>query len=139
MDITAYQSATMDNNSLYADPLLQTGEYALQSGSEAIDAGVLLPDVLVDIEGNLRNLPDIGCYEYINPALIIPQNVRIVPSAGYYTLVWDEVPGAASYIVYCGNNPDAASWQAIPVQNTYIFLDMEPSATFFKVSAVTNR
>ncbi|MDD4806737.1 MAG: hypothetical protein PHO35_08140, partial [Candidatus Cloacimonetes bacterium] len=119
-----------------ADPLLQTGEYVLQSSSEAIDAGVLLPDVLVDIEGNLRNLPDIGCYEYNSTALIIPQNVRIIQGAEYYSLVWDEVPGADTYMVYYGSSPDAASWQGIPVQNTYIILDMASPARFFKVSAI---
>jgi len=135
-DLATYQGTFGDISSMYSYPLLDDASFVLQIGSPAINAGVTLAEVPFDINGTLRELPDIGCYEYIDPALIIPQNVRIVQSEGYYSLVWDEVPGAASYIVYCGSSPDAASWQAIPVQNTYIFLDMEPSATFFKVSAV---
>lgn len=135
-DLATYQNTFGDVSSLYTDPMLEANSFVLQNGSPAINAGVALTEVPFDINGTLRELSDIGCYEYINPALIIPQNVRIIPSAGYYTLVWDEVPGADSYMVYYGSSPDAASWQGIPVQNTYIFLDMEPSATFFKVSAV---
>ncbi|MBP7117832.1 MAG: hypothetical protein KBB33_05795, partial [Candidatus Cloacimonetes bacterium] len=86
--------------------------------------------------GTLRELSDIGCYEYNSTALIIPQNVRIIQGAEYYSLVWDEVPGADSYMVYYGSSPDAASWQGIPVQNTYIILDMASPARFFKVSAI---
>ncbi len=135
-DLATYQNTFGDVSSLYTDPMLEANSFVLQNGSPAINAGVALTEVPFDINGTLRELSDIGCYEYNSTALIIPQNVRIIQGAEYYSLVWDEVPGADTYMVYYGSSPDAASWQGIPVQNTYIILDMASPARFFKVSAI---
>lgn len=53
------------NDSLFVD--IEMYDYHLDSLSVAIDMGVFIPEVPLDIEGNLRepSAPDLGCYEYL--------------------------------------------------------------------------
>ncbi|HJS28517.1 MAG TPA: right-handed parallel beta-helix repeat-containing protein [Anaerolineales bacterium] len=76
MDFAAWQALGYDLNSILATPEElfvdeAAGDYRLKPGSPAIDAGVALPDVPADLEGNPRPIGlayDIGAYEFV-PAL----------------------------------------------------------------------
>ena len=135
-DLQEYFAATSDNSSMYGDPLLDTGTYYTRAASPGINHGVDIPGLAYDIEGHLRTLPDIGCYEYVALALATPQNLRISRSDNVTTLSWDEVPDADYYIVYVSDAPDSDTWSQIPSQAPSLVLDSSPAARFYKVSAV---
>ncbi|MDD2231106.1 MAG: NosD domain-containing protein, partial [Candidatus Cloacimonetes bacterium] len=137
-DLAAYQSTFGDMRSMYTDPLLEDGSFVLQIGSPAINAGVTLPVVPFDIYGTLRELSDIGCYEYILLALDSPVNVRIIPVDGGLQLTWDPVPGANLYTIYFADTPDATNWDAISIPGTVMNLNPTVNARFFKIKAISN-
>ncbi len=66
-------STTKSNNLTNKDPLfvdVSKFDFSLSSGSPAINAGILLPEVTTDITGYPRksgnsNVCDIGAYEYV--------------------------------------------------------------------------
>jgi hypothetical protein len=135
--LAAYQSAFGDMSSLYTDPLLEEDSYVLQAGSPAINAGVAIAEVPLDINGFLRELPDIGCYEYHVLTLAAPQNLSLTKTYDALTLSWDEVPGADHYIIYSANSPDATSWDQEVSQSHVLSLSPGSALRFFKVSAVS--
>lgn len=64
-----------------ADPLLDA-DYHLQDGSPAIDAGVNVPWVVADIDGDARSeglVPDIGADEWVWTKVYLPLVVRNFP------------------------------------------------------------
>ncbi|MBN1349028.1 right-handed parallel beta-helix repeat-containing protein [candidate division KSB1 bacterium] len=76
------------NHDLYADPMFvepSKNNYELSDGSPAIDAGVILANVMKDINATLRYYGtsyDIGAYEYIPPtdtlAPAAPKGLRAI-------------------------------------------------------------
>ena len=76
-DLTFTQWKTQtgrDNNSLWNNPLFDA-QWHIQSGSPCIDAGITLPEVSSDFEGQPRTgLPDIGADEFgVNTGISLPQ------------------------------------------------------------------
>lgn len=76
-DLTFEQWQTQtgqDNNSLQANPSFDA-QWHIQAGSPCIDAGVVLPGITTDFEGQIRNgIPDIGADEYgINTTATLPE------------------------------------------------------------------
>lgn len=137
-DLAAYRSTFGDMSSMYTDPMLEADSFILQNGSPAINAGVAIPAVPFDINGTLRELPDIGCYEFILLSLDIPQNVRIINVDGALQLTWDPVPGANLYTIYFADTPDAVHWDAISMPGTTMNLNPTVHSRFFKVRALAN-
>lgn len=137
-DLASYQSTFGDMSSMYTDPLLEDASFVLQIGSPAINAGVTLAEVPFDINGTLRELPDIGCYEFIILHLDSPQNVRFITVEGGLQLTWDPVPGADLYTIYFADTPDATHWDAISMPGTVMNLNPTVNARFFKVKAISN-
>ena len=97
-----------------------------------------LAEVPFDINGTLRELPDIGCYEFIILHLDSPQNVRFITVEGGLQLTWDPVPGADLYTIYFADTPDATHWDAISMPGTVMNLNSTVNARFFKVKAISN-
>ncbi len=133
-----YYTALGDYSSMYADPLLEPGTYLLHVDSPAIDAAALIPDIAYDIEGKLRELPDIGCYEYIILALDSPTNLHFIEAEAGMALTWDAVSGADFYTIYFADTPDAEVWDAISIPGTVLNLSPTVNARFFKVKAIRN-
>jgi len=77
-------SNTLSNNLIGIDPLFVNagaGDFRLQSGSSAINAGQAVSEVTTDFDGNSRPQGpgyDIGAYEYRVNTLPPPSNLRIV-------------------------------------------------------------
>jgi hypothetical protein len=75
---------TVFSNNLTSNPLFvnaAANNFYLQPGSPAIDAGVVISEVLFDHSGVRRpqgNSYDIGAYEYANSQLLPPSNFRIL-------------------------------------------------------------
>lgn len=135
-DLTSYQSLTGDFSSLYADALLNQNSYLLTASSPAINAGTTLMEVPFDIDGNLRELPDIGCSEFLAIALDPPQNLRLAWQEDLLTLFWDTVPGATSYRISVSESPDFTNFNQYnsPI-NSYSLNPVSPRL-FFRVVAV---
>jgi hypothetical protein len=86
ISLAAWQALGYDTNSilinlsqLFVD--MGSDDYHLASGSQAIDVGVLLPDVPTDLDGRPRpsgSAFDIGAYEYsfLSPAGFMPVVVK---------------------------------------------------------------
>lgn len=90
LSFTQWQTQTQrDNNSLTANPLFDS-VWHIQNGSPCINAGIPIPDVTTDFEGQLRTaLPDIGADELgINTGLALPPATpaAVVQSLGGNTL-----------------------------------------------------
>lgn len=134
-DLTAYRSTFGDVSSMYTDPLLVPGSYTLLNDSPAIDAGVVILDITHDIDGRLRQLPDIGCAEYVLLVLDTPQNLQISRSGEMLMLSWDAVPGAEYYLVYSSTNPDSAAWTEQLVSENFIEINPSVPACFYRVKA----
>lgn len=66
-----WQAQTLrDNNSMEADPLFDS-VWHIQNGSPCIDAGIPIPEVAIDWEGQPRTtIPDIGADEYGTSTII---------------------------------------------------------------------
>lgn len=131
-----YYTAMGDNSSMYADPLLEPGTYVLQDDSPAIDTATAISEIAYDIEGKLRELPDIGCYEHIILALDSPVNLHFIEGEAGMALTWDAVPGADYYTIYFADTPNADIWDAISIPGTVLNLSPTVDARFFKVKAV---
>lgn len=134
-DLTAYRSTFGDVSSMYTDPLLVPGSYTLLNDSPAIDAGVVILDITHDIDGRLRQLPDIGCAEYVLLVLDTPQNLQISRSGEMLMLSWDAVPGAEYYLVYSSTNPDSAAWTEQLVSENFLEINPSVPACFYRVKA----
>jgi hypothetical protein len=65
-------SPNRDATCVFADPLLAGEGYRLLPASPAINAGNGLAGFAYDLEGNLREMPDLGFYEYNSSFLDSP-------------------------------------------------------------------
>ena len=66
------------SNAIVGDPLL-TADYHLRTGSPAADAGLTIPWLTTDLEGNSRpqgSAYDLGAYEGVTAAVFLPLVVR---------------------------------------------------------------
>ena len=82
VNFTDEGTRTDANDNLFTNPSFanpNAGDFRLLQGSSAIDAGVALPDVKQDLEGNPRPIGtgwDIGAYEFTQ-APAAPSNLRL--------------------------------------------------------------
>ncbi|MDZ4122075.1 MAG: right-handed parallel beta-helix repeat-containing protein, partial [Candidatus Cloacimonadaceae bacterium] len=136
-DLASYSSTFGDFSSMYTDPLLVPDSYLLQNGSPAIDAATPLAAVIYDIDDIQRDVPDIGCAEYIQLGLEAPQNLRIVKDESGLFLMWDVVAGATSYKIYSSSDPYTQGWSEHSVQNILWEINPISASRFYRVSAIT--
>lgn len=138
INLSQWTSATGDNSCLFTNPLLLDASYELQSGSPAINAGVVLDGVPADILGRLRILPDLGCREFDAATLGSPTNVQISynPSGNQLILSWDPVSGASSYRIYSSADPYSFGSSYLTATGTSVSIPVSAGLRFFKVSAV---
>lgn len=112
-------NGNQNNVDLKLYPLADNGggtfTHALKEDSPAVDAisissgsGNWNGAPLLDQRGVaiINNLKDIGAFEgFISETIGIPQNVVSSINTGELTLIWDNVDGATSYIIYSSTNP----------------------------------
>lgn len=134
----AWTAATGDNSSIFANPLLTDDSYTLASNSPAINAGIDLAGFAADINGQVRSLSDIGCFEYFGTFLNTPANLQISYDEvnNEIVLSWNEVSGATAYKVYYASTPDALAWSILQVSNPEARFIAGSNAKFFKVTAI---
>lgn len=135
-DIAAYQSTMGDLSSLYTGPMLVPESYLLTASSPAINAGVSLGEVPFDIDGNLRELPDMGCSEFSVLALDAPQNLQLLWQEDVLTLSWDAVPLATGYLISVSETPEFGSYTQHESPINTFSLSPVGSRLFFRVVAV---
>jgi len=132
---------TGDQYSIFADPLLDGDTYNLTAGSPARNAGIDIAGIITDIEGNYRDITDIGCMEYILLVLDTPQNIAILVdnSAQTVTLSWSTVAGAGAYRVQTTTDPYASDWTNVTGGVTgqlSITLPLNVVGKFFRIVAI---
>lgn len=136
-NLSAWTSATSDLSCLFADPLLDADSYSFPMNSPAINAASVIDGYEWDILANLRDNPDIGCWEYVALGLETPANLHISrdPATGEILLNWDAVAGATSYKVWYAASPDASSWSYVSVPGNNARLSAGAKLRFYKVTA----
>ncbi|PKN72283.1 MAG: hypothetical protein CVU50_07785 [Candidatus Cloacimonetes bacterium HGW-Cloacimonetes-3] len=137
----AWNQNTGDQYSIFADPLLDGDTYNLTAGSPARNAGINIPGIITDIDGNYRDITDIGCMEYVLLVLDTPENIGIsVDSATQtVTLSWSTVAGAGAYRVQTANDPYASVWTNVTGGITgqlSITLPLNAVGKFFRIVAI---
>jgi len=137
-NLAAWIGATGDNSSLFADPQIVADGYTWPVGSPVWNAGIEIPGFAYDITANLRDNPDIGCWEYAVMGIETPVNLQISidPVSSEVLLSWDPVAGASSYNVWYAASPDAASWSFVNVNDPSARLAASSTQRFYKVTAV---
>ena len=136
-DPALYADTFDDENSLFADPHLTTGTYMVSAASPAINAGLAIIEITRDIEGRLRDIPDIGCWEYYAQDLGVPQDLSLSIIDGDIIVQWSPVTGAASYMLYFADSPNPAHWDSVIVDtNQYVLPTPNQGRLFFKVTAI---
>ena len=137
-NLPAWIGATGDNSSLFADPQLVGDGYTWPVGSPVWNAGIEIPGFAYDIAANLRDNPDIGCWEYAVMGLGTPSNLLIAIDSvsSEVVLSWDPVAGATSYKVWYAPSPDSASWNYVSVSVPSARLAATSTQRFYKVTAV---
>ncbi|HNX38751.1 MAG TPA: right-handed parallel beta-helix repeat-containing protein, partial [Candidatus Cloacimonadota bacterium] len=136
--LPAWTATTGDSSSLFSDPLLEPNSFVLAQNSPAINAGIAIEGYAVDIVGNPRIQPDLGCFEFTLGVLGIPQNLQISldEASGMITLSWTPVSFAAGYKVYRNTLPGETGWTSVTTANTSIQLPISSGYRFFRVTAL---
>lgn len=136
-NLSQWTTLTGDATCVFADPLLNGDSYQLLAASPAINAGISLPGFAYDLEGNLRENPDLGCYEYHSDFLDSPTNLQIAFDALSNELVlsWNAVDGATSYLVYSADNPEMESAVSNATSETSLRIPASQALRFFRVSS----
>jgi hypothetical protein len=135
--LTQWSALTGDNSCVFADPLLDGESYDLGSASPAINAGIELAGFGYDIDGSLREMPDLGCREYNGASLGSPTNLQLSYDAlsSEMVLSWSAVPGAAFYRVYSADNPEMNNETVSSVAGTVVRFPASQPHRFHRVSA----
>jgi hypothetical protein len=64
-------------------------------------------------------------------ALPAPQNLRAAVIGNFVAVVWDPVPGAASYLIEAGSTPGASDVAIIPIGDTRVSGDNVGNGTYY--------
>ncbi len=133
-----WTALTGDATCVFADPLLAGDAYRLLPASPAINAGTGLAGFAYDLEGNLREIPDLGCYEYNSSFLDSPTNLQLSYDDATEELVlsWNPVSGASAYLVYNSDNPEMLNAVFSTTNQTVLRMPVSQGHRFFRVSAV---
>jgi len=136
-NLVQWTAQTGDATCIFADPLLSGDSYDLVPASPAINAGVELAGFGYDIEGTLREMPDLGCREYNGASLGSPTNLQLSYDAlsGEMVLTWNAVSGAAFYRVYSADNPEMNGETFSSVTGTVLRMPASQAHRFHRVSA----
>jgi hypothetical protein len=137
----AWNQNTGDQYSVFADPLLDGNTYNLTAGSPARNAGTAIAGIITDIDGNFRDIPDMGCMEYVLLVLDTPENIAISVDhdAQTVTLSWLAVAGAGAYRVQTASDPYASNWTNVTGGVTgqlSITLPLNSVGRFFRIVAI---
>lgn len=136
--LSAWNASTGDFSSVFADPMLAADGYSFSMNSPALNTGTVIDGHEWDIDGNWRDNPDIGCWEYAVIGLGTPQNLNISidPATSEVLLNWDPVAGATSYKVWYAASPDAAIWSFVSVSAPSARLSGSTNLRFYKITAL---
>jgi hypothetical protein len=108
----------------------------VSAASPAINAGLAIIEITRDIEGRLRDIPDIGCWEYYAQDLGVPQDLSLSIIDGDIIVQWSPVSGASSYMLYFADSPNPAHWDSVIVDTNQYVLPTNQGRLFFKVTAI---
>ncbi|MEW6357911.1 MAG: right-handed parallel beta-helix repeat-containing protein [Planctomycetota bacterium] len=143
MDYTSNTISSLGTGNRYGDPLFtspawgQTGDYHLQSGSPAINAGATTGAPTGDLDGNTRDAsPDIGAYEFSAPSG--PQDIFFLHQSVGAGIMADHGgnPGMVSQLQALGHTfNDYSLWNSppggsIPTEIATLFADSNGDGTY---------
>ncbi len=132
-----WTTATGETGSLNVDPLYDDSDLLhLLDTSPAIGAGVTIPAITTDIDGDLRSDPPcIGADEREGFVLGAPTNITLTISGEWFTLSWSEVPGAIGYNIYWSDTPNGEYEFLWYTMGTWFMSSPGDTMKFFRVTA----
>ncbi len=135
--LAEWTTATGETGAVNADPLYDEASIPhLLNTSPAIGAGVAIPEITTDIDGDLRSDPPcIGADERGGFVLLAPTNITMTQTGELFTISWNEVPGALGYNIYWSDAPDGEYSHFWYTTGTWISTSPDSSMKYFRVTA----